>query len=251
MTIPSITPSPLANLRDLGGIKAAAGRIRPGVIWRSDDISLIDEDSALSLVDNGLHSVIDLRSFAEVNMTGRGVLGTHPVSYHHIPFMASVKQSVTSLEEVLNQPRFEQMYIRIFENAAPQIVTSLAIIAHSPGTVAFHCAAGQDRTGVLAAALLLSVGVEEQDIVADYALTGHNSAAIRDRLAPIMGPLMTEMGINLDQAARAALRTEFSPAPMIGLMSYLRRTYSDPLVPLKRAGLSDSLIAQLGAKVVI
>jgi protein-tyrosine phosphatase len=35
----------------------------------------------------------------------------------------------------------------------------------------FHCAAGKDRTGLLAALLLGALGVEAHDIVADYALT--------------------------------------------------------------------------------
>jgi protein-tyrosine phosphatase len=35
-----------------------------------------------------------------------------------------------------------------------------------------HCAAGKDRTGVLTALVLSLAGVAEDDIVADYALTG-------------------------------------------------------------------------------
>src|SRR5262249_57029511 len=36
----------------------------------------------------------------------------------------------------------------------------------------FHCAAGKDRTGILAALILSSVGVADHDVVTDYALTG-------------------------------------------------------------------------------
>ena len=35
------------------------------------------------------------------------------------------------------------------------------------GAVVFHCTAGKDRTGVLAAMLLLLLGVAEEDIIAD------------------------------------------------------------------------------------
>ena len=38
----------------------------------------------------------------------------------------------------------------------------------SKGPVVFHCTAGKDRTGVLAAILLLRLGVDEEDIIADY-----------------------------------------------------------------------------------
>ncbi|WP_425295575.1 tyrosine-protein phosphatase, partial [Nocardia abscessus] len=39
-------------------------------------------------------------------------------------------------------------------------------------SVLFHCAAGKDRTGVLAAVLLDAVGVPPEAIAVDYALTG-------------------------------------------------------------------------------
>lgn len=44
-------------------------------------------------------------------------------------------------------------------------------IAHATGGALFHCAAGKDRTGVIAAILLLLAEVGESDIVADYMLT--------------------------------------------------------------------------------
>ena len=46
----------------------------------------------------------------------------------------------------------------------------------------FHCAAGKDRTGVLAALLLDIVGVERQAIVDDYVLTASRMEAIVARL---------------------------------------------------------------------
>lgn len=248
MTQTLISPdllSPPANMRDLGGIETRNGATRHGAVWRADDLSLVDAGSARELVDAGLRTIIDLRSVAEVELTGRGVLGTHPVTYHHIPFMSSIGKAGVSTVDMMDQSRFEQMYINIFETAADQIVSALAVIAHSPGTVAFHCAAGQDRTGILAASLLLSVEVEPQHIISDYVRTGPNSPAVRRRIRPVLEPLMKQLGISAEAAAQAALREDFSPAPMVGLINYLERTYSDPLVPLRRAGLSEGLVANL------
>lgn len=250
VTLPELTRSPLVNLRDLGGIPAQTQRTRPGVVWRSDDVSLLDEDSAAELLDQGLQSVIDLRSLAEIRLTGRGVLAAHPVSYHHIPFLTSVRESVPAGEDALHQAGFGQMYINLFTRAAPQIVSALAVIAHAPGTVVFHCAAGQDRTGVLAAALLLTLDAGREEIVADYLRTGENSEAIRRRIAPVIGPLLAEMGLDLDESARAALRADFSPAPMLGLLDHLAGAYPDPLAPLRQAGLTAGLVAQLKEKVL-
>lgn len=69
-------------------------------------------------------------------------------------------------------------YADMVDRSAAEIVTALGIIAHAPGATAFHCAAGRDRTGVLAAMLLLALGASDEDIVADYARTDENLAAI-------------------------------------------------------------------------
>ncbi|MGN7226465.1 tyrosine-protein phosphatase [Dietzia maris] len=247
-TPPALPLSPPANLRDRGGIAVPGGITRPGVMWRADDLPVIDEDSATRLLADGLTSVIDLRLTAEIEVTGRGVLGSLPVSYYHVPFMTSIEEGLSSTakrEDLRDQSHFADMYISLYEMAAPQIVTSLAIIAHSPGGTDFHCAAGQDRTGVLAAALLLTLGAEADDIVADYRLTGANIDKVSLRVRPIIQPMLERLGVTLDPAARAAGRAEYSREPMLGLLGHLHATYSDPLQPLVDAGLSDGLRVQL------
>ena len=237
------------NLRDLGGITVAGGTVRAGFALRSDDLSIVTEEVAQDLVDRGLRAVVDLRSADELDVTGRGPLGRHPgVTYHHIPFMASIGQVSTDAAadaDAFDQSSFGQMYLRMYEDAAPQIVTALAVMAFAPGTVAFHCAAGQDRTGVLAAAALLTLGAGRDDIVADYARTGLASAAIHERMAPVIAPLMRRFGLDLDVAARTALRREFSPAPMQVLLDTLLDRHGDPLTPLRDAGLTDGLVSRL------
>ncbi|MFE6646537.1 tyrosine-protein phosphatase [Nocardioides sp. NPDC057772] len=234
------------NLRDMGGIPIAGGTLRDGLVIRADDLALADEASASRLVDGGLAAVIDLRSAGEFANTGRGPLGRMRVTYHHLPFMDAVDSSAqVPGSDLLDQSTFAAMYIRMYEAAAARIVTSLAVIATAPGATAFHCAAGQDRTGVLAASLLLALGAEHDAIVDDYARTGANSSAIMARLAPVMGPMMAALGIELDEAARASMRKEFSPEPMKGLLHHLSASYRDPLEPLRRAGLNDAIVAML------
>lgn len=234
------------NLRDMGGIPIAGGTVREGFAIRADDLALADEATATNLVDGGLAAIIDLRSAGEFANTGRGPLGRMRVAYHHLPFMNAVgSSSRVPGSDVLDQSTFAAMYIRMYEAAAARIVASLAVIATAPGTTAFHCAAGQDRTGVMAASLLLALGAEDDAIVEDYARTAANSSAIMSRLAPVMKPMMEALGIELDEAARASMRKEFSPEPMRGLLHHLNTSYRDPLEPLRQAGLNDALIAML------
>jgi protein-tyrosine phosphatase len=244
--IPRVPLSAPVNLRDLGGVRIPGGAIREGFVIRADDLSLADADSATKLVESGVAAIIDLRSAAEVGFTGRGPLGRMPVAYHHLPFIASIGSATLMVgSDMLDQSTFESMYIRMYEDAAPRIVASLAVVATAPGTTAFHCAAGQDRTGVLAASLLLALGADHDAIVEDYARTGPNSLAVLDRIAPVMHSFLSELGIDLDEAARAATRKEFSPAPMRGLLQHVSSAYADPLAPLRAAGLTDGLIGML------
>src|SRR5207247_6454934 len=46
----------------------------------------------------------------------------------------------------------------------------------------FHCAAGKDRTGIVAALVLCALGVERDTIVADYCETSASMELIVDRL---------------------------------------------------------------------
>jgi protein-tyrosine phosphatase len=46
----------------------------------------------------------------------------------------------------------------------------------------FHCTAGKDRTGILAAVLLSVLGVPDEDIAKDYCLTGPHIEALYQRL---------------------------------------------------------------------
>ena len=60
---------------------------------------------------------------------------------------------------------------------------SLEIIAERKNhPLVFHCSAGKDRTGVLAAMVLTAMGMIDEDIVQDYALSAPFMPEIRDRM---------------------------------------------------------------------
>lgn len=237
------------NVRDLGGIAIDGGLMPEGLAIRADDISIITEEYAQGLVDNGLTTIIDLRSREEVGFTGRGVLAVQPVAYHHLPLMASLGASMGEQGAFARPSSFGLDYAAMLERAAPALVSALAIIAVAPGTVIFHCSAGKDRTGVLAASLLLCLGATDADIVADYGRSGPNIDAIHERTRPVMSVLMAQIGIDLDAAARAAADDKpFDEYAMAQMLDVLRKRHGDPLVPLRVAGLSDALIASLREK---
>lgn len=236
---------PLVNLRDLGGIAVTGGTVREGFALRCDDLALVDQASADALVADGLQAVIDLRSPFEVAMSGRGVLGAMPVAYHHVPLLSAVAGDSGPGPDALHPVRIGNMYVQLMEEASGWLVAALGILAWSPGTVAFHCAAGKDRTGTLAAALLLALGADDADIVADYARTGPNLDAIGARMRPLMEPLLASFGLDVDVMARQAGESAFSSEAMVLMLTTLRERHGDPLAPLRAAGLDDALVTRL------
>ncbi|WP_309127353.1 tyrosine-protein phosphatase [Microbacterium sp.] len=245
---PALVLSAPVNLRDLGGIPIAGGVLREGLAIRADDLAYVPVDVAEQLVTDGLTAIIDLRSPLEVAVTGRGALAEHPIAYHHLPLIADVSRSMEDGPS-LSHEAMGRMYLRMVEVAAPQLVTALNVIAYTPGAAAFHCAAGRDRTGVLAAMLLLALGAADDDIVDDYARTGDNMVAIMQRTAPAMGAMWKALGFDASALEKSSSLLEGSmEVSMRILLDTLRERHGDPLSPLRAAGLSDDTVARLRAR---
>src|SRR5918996_443822 len=66
-----------------------------------------------------------------------------------------------------------ELYARLLAQSAGRVCAALAAIASEVADhpTVFHCTAGKDRTGIVAALVLALLGVSEDDIVADYVLT--------------------------------------------------------------------------------
>ena len=75
-----------------------------------------------------------------------------------------------------------ELYFFMLSFAKDPIAQVVALLANSTVPIVFHCAAGKDRTGVISALLLSILGVPEDTIVADYALSRQNIDQINARL---------------------------------------------------------------------
>jgi protein-tyrosine phosphatase len=70
-------------------------------------------------------------------------------------------------------------YLRQVEVNADSIIATLQLMADPANRpVIIHCTAGKDRTGIVVAVLLSILGVDDDDIVADYHATTINMAPI-------------------------------------------------------------------------
>ena len=249
-TLDALPLSAPVNLRDLAGTPVAGGTIAPGFALRSDDLATVTDADADALVVGGLSAVIDLRSREEVRLTGRGPLFARDVAYHHLPLMTSIGLASAAAARPERLPSMHELYVSRFERAAGQLVAALAIMAYSSGATAFHCSAGKDRTGVLAAALLLALGADDDTVVADYVATYRNLPAIMDRLGGYLREAFVQAGFDLDAFESDERQRVRDERAMADTLATLRARHGDPLAPLRAGGLSDPLIEALRERAV-
>ncbi|WP_131787314.1 tyrosine-protein phosphatase [Protofrankia symbiont of Coriaria ruscifolia] len=179
------------NVRDLGGLPTTNGRLtRSGRLLRSDTVQELTKDDVVALRnDYGLRTVIDLRTGAEIAREGRGLLANEDIVYHNLSFipgefvMADDPRYPLIVADRASQDRVEH-YLDYLRKAPDAVAGALRLLA-GPGCLPalFHCAAGKDRTGVLAAVVLDIAGVERDAVIADYVASNERIDRVDLRLA--------------------------------------------------------------------
>jgi len=183
---PPLRKLPLAgcvNFRDLGGYAVGDGRhIRWRALFRADGLAGLDEDDCAQLAGLGLATVIDLRTQGEVETRGTFPTETFAVDYHHLP-LTDVLPPTEDLARY-DEPSFvTARYRQLFTEGSASLARAIRVLAEPDALPAvFHCSAGKDRTGVLAALVLGFLGVPQSVIVEDYALSAEAMVALLARL---------------------------------------------------------------------
>lgn len=174
------------NFRDVAGPglgypTADGGRVRTGVFYRSNELRLTHHD-ATELGRLGITGLLDLRSAVEVE--------THPevevpgAQWHHHEVPGIPLDDLAGLSD---DDAAEEVMLRVYRGfvADPGARAAFAglfrHLAEAEGAQLFHCTAGKDRTGWVAALLLHLAGVDDETILADYLLTNDRSAGTREK----------------------------------------------------------------------
>lgn len=183
--MPHIALQGAANVRDLGGIEASSGRkVVLGRLFRADSLSKLTGPDLDVLAGLGLRTAIDFRSLAEVAQLGAGRLppGATAVA---LPVDAGDVQGFIGLfgdlgrqREILGDGRAAEFMRRTNTELVSndehrrQFASALHMIAdEARQPVLFHCTAGKDRTGWMAAIALTALGVPREAVLADYLAT--------------------------------------------------------------------------------
>ena len=192
------------NFRDV----AETAGLRPGRLFRSSELSHLDDAGRRTLAGLGVTDVADLRSPVEVQRRGAGAvpdgvevhnLPFPEVSHHHdddagdtqAPHESSWQKMMTEYSDedpsVAAQRWMTSEYERFptlggSRRAVRQIITLLG--AGRP--VLVHCFAGKDRTGFAVAVALEAAGVSANAVLADYLRSNDAVGALRDAILTTM-----------------------------------------------------------------
>jgi protein-tyrosine phosphatase len=159
------------NVRDLGGLRTSDGRsLRRGVAYRADGLHRLPPEEVRRLADLGVRTVVDLRTASEIEVAA-SVVAAEPVVVVHLPILQEVWPHDAFDEADTADPVafLVARYLEMLEEGASAIGAIFGLLAEPERRpLAFHCSAGKDRTGVIAALLLAVAGVPDDEIAEDY-----------------------------------------------------------------------------------
>lgn len=163
------------NVRDLGGLVTRDGKVtRHGALVRSDLPVRLDNDGRAALHRHGVRTVIDLRFSIErdqaPNPFESPALFDGEIAYRPVSLLG---EDIESLDAVLvGKATPAEQYSAELDYARSEVADIFrTIVEAAPGGVLIHCHAGKDRTGMVIALLLGLVGVPDEAIAEDYALS--------------------------------------------------------------------------------
>jgi protein-tyrosine phosphatase len=155
---------------DIGGLPLAGGcRLRRGLLYRISG-ALVGPADLAHLQTFKLRLVVDLRGAAEDRSKLSRWAADYGVAYHHRPVMSGavadiLREAGSSVEAAVAIRR--SVYRQIVDDYGISLAGAVALMAHDV-PAGFGCAAGKDRTGILAALIQTLLGASEDDVVADY-----------------------------------------------------------------------------------
>ena len=221
------------NIRDLGGFPTEDGRTtRWHVLIRAGALDKVTPKGEQQLVAYGMKTIVDLRDEFEVRDYPDVFAQNSSVQYHHKPL------SPHSFSDDLTYSRLDEMYRVLLGGLKANIRAIAAVIADAEPGIVFHCYAGKDRTGVVAALLLGVAGVSNSLIAEDYAATSHHIA----HLVAQWREYAVEHGQDME---RFACDVGADAVTMLNTLDDLKQRYGGVPDYLRDCGVTDGQLARL------
>ncbi len=185
----------LDNFRDFGGYAVVDGRrIKRGRLFRSAHLHRATDPDLDKLRELKIEAIVDLRLPVErltqptrhslrlskqviASDKGQPQAQSGWTQFVHRPGGFTAADMREWMRQWYRAAPFEEQHIELFSRY-------LASLPDTRAPVLIHCAAGKDRTGLLAALTHHVLGVASEHIEHDYLLT--NSEAVASRFLPVL-----------------------------------------------------------------
>jgi protein-tyrosine phosphatase len=247
---PQLARDGVFNARDLGGTPVGDGSaVRPGLLVRADALHRCSTPTAAALHDHGIRVVLDLRD--DVERDAEGVFEGPGIEVEHHPVLdpaydwdgprpdpgPDLPDDASAL--------LAHRYAEILDAFRERFVAAVGRIADADGGVAYHCAIGKDRTGLLTALLLGTLGATREVVVADYARSARATAVQVSWLMLFGLPTAAVDEDDLDHGVWSA-----RPGTMRATLDHLDRVHGGPERFLLEGGLDPGVPDQLRARLL-
>jgi protein-tyrosine phosphatase len=200
------------NFRDVAD--GTAG-LRPGRLFRSGELSRLDDDGRATLLQLGITDVADLRANREVARRGPGLV-PNGIDVHLLPFpdlgdeggddepndgeaphesafrklfegeAGEAEESGESPAEAAGRYMVDEYRQFPTRNGAQRALHRVVTLLGAGRPVLTHCFAGKDRTGFVIATVLEMIGLERDAIVADYLRSNDSVPLLRERITEMI-----------------------------------------------------------------
>lgn len=168
------TPTSAAgcNLRELGASR----------LYRSDAPAGLSVEVRRAFDSLGLTTVVDLRTEGERVRLPCDLASDPRIDYRAVDLNAGLGGRDGSAWDGTGITSLDQLYVAFLDRCAAELAAVVRILMEADGPALFHCAAGKDRTGVVAMLVLGLLGAGDGAILDDYLAT-------KAALAPLMPQL--------------------------------------------------------------
>ena len=201
------------NFRDVAD---SAPVLRPGRLFRSSELSRLDDEGRATLRQLGITDVADLRASREVARRGPGLV-PDGVEVHLLPFPDLGDEGGEDEPDIDSQAPHEHAFQRLLtgqggdsdesdlsineaaikymtdeyrqfptRNGAQPALHRVITLLAAGRPVLTHCFAGKDRTGFVVASVLEAIGVDHDTIVADFLRSNDAVPQLRARISEMI-----------------------------------------------------------------
>lgn len=228
------------NLRDLGGYASADGRtVRWRTLFRGAGLNRLDGGDARAVAELGLRTVVDLRTAGELERRGGFPVDALPAHVVHLPMIRSIWDPADLRADEPPEAYLLRRYEEMLAQGGAAIAAVLALLGDPERLpLAFYCAAGKDRTGVLAAIVLGVLGVPDEEIVGDYHLS-------REPVERIVARARSRPGRRSPMVDQPAALMAAPPEAMRALLVRLRERFGSAAGYAAAIGVGEETLAAI------